>query len=267
MTVPLHSARGPDTAPLREAYATYFASGAYDRRYPRPNPRVLRLVRGLLPAGGHVIDYGCGSGRYLLALGDRVAVGAGYDICPTALARLREGIARRPPWGLVQAIGPDPEALAAHVARHGPADVVLCLFGVLSHVEGRAARRRLLLAIAGMLKPGTGRLVLSVPNRRRRFRGVQRSLPAGTEEIRYVRRFDGGAVELPYRLFDPESLAEELAGAGFELERLVAESLLPETAVARGRLARGVERVAGGLLPAVWGYGLLGVARPYGGHG
>ena len=44
------------------SYEPYFATGAYDRRYPLPNPTVLRLIRRLLPAGGHLVDYGCGSG-------------------------------------------------------------------------------------------------------------------------------------------------------------------------------------------------------------
>ena len=34
---------------VRKPYDLYFASGTYDRRYPRPNPRVLAHVRRLLP--------------------------------------------------------------------------------------------------------------------------------------------------------------------------------------------------------------------------
>ena len=79
-------------APARgvpEAYEHYFASGHYDRRYPRPNPTVLRLIRRELPPGGNVIDFGCGSGRYLLALRGQAGVAAGYDICSAALDAFR----------------------------------------------------------------------------------------------------------------------------------------------------------------------------------
>ena len=267
MNVPTPAGLRPEAAEpvaVARAYEAYFASGAYDRRYPQANPTVLRLIRAELPVGGHVIDYGCGSGRYLLRLGERAAVAAGFDICSAALARFRAGIARQAPPGVVMALGPDPAALEEHVVWHGPADVVLCLFGVLSHIEGRAERRRTLERIAGLLRPG-GRLILSVPNKRRRFRALQRALPGGGDEIRYVRRFADRAVELPYKLFAPGTLRAELAEAGFEVERLMAESLLPETAVARGRLARGIERVIAPLVPATLGYGLIAVARRAGG--
>ncbi|MFO1209650.1 MAG: methyltransferase domain-containing protein [Amaricoccus sp.] len=237
------------------SYEPYFATGAYDRRYPQPNPTVLRLIRRLLPPGGHVIDYGCGSGRYLLPLAGHAGVAAGFDICPAALARLREVA----PAGLA-VLGPEADTVPAHVARHGPADLVLCLFGVLSHVEGRDARQRLLRRLRALLRPGTGRLVLSVPNRRRRFRALQRR--SAGDEIRYVRRFAEGAVELPYKLYEPPTLAAELAAAGFDVERMAAESLLPETAVARSPLLRTLDRLAAPLLPASRGYGLLAVARP-----
>ena len=236
------------------AYEPYFATGAYDRRYPLPNPTVLRLIRRRLPPGGHVIDYGCGSGRYLMALAGGAGIAAGFDICPAALARLRAAA------GPAHVLGPDPGAVDAHVGRHGRADLVLCLFGVLSHVEGQDARHRLLCRLRGLLRPG-GRLVVSVPNRRRRFRALQRRLGGG-DEIRYVRSFADGAVELPYKLFEPASLAAELAAAGFAVERMAAESLLPETAVARSPVLRTLDRIVTPLLPAAHGYGLLAVTRP-----
>ena len=90
MHAPDLSEEGSSPAANAVPYESYFASGHYDRRYPRPNPNVLRLILRGLPPAAHVIDYGCGSGRYLFALRGRVAVAAGYDICTAALARLRE---------------------------------------------------------------------------------------------------------------------------------------------------------------------------------
>jgi tRNA (uracil-5-)-methyltransferase TRM9 len=245
-----------------QEYEFYFASGNYDRRYPRPNSNVLRIARGLLPRGGHLIDFGCGSGRYLMALRHRAGVAAGYDVSATALDLLRAKLARSGN-GSVSILGPDPAALDAHVAEHGRADVVLCLFGVLSHIEGRAARRETLGRIARLLDPARGRLVISVPNRLRRFRREQRALMA--DEIRYSRRFGARAIELPYKLFDPESFRAELREAGFAIERLVAESVVAEAGVARSPVLRTLDRLACPLLPAAWGYGLLAVARPVAG--
>ena len=137
---------------------------------------------------------------------------------------------------------------------------MLCLFGVLAHIEGRAARRATLGRLARLIRPGTGRLVVSVPNRHRRMRREQRA-QAG-EEVRYRRNLGERAVELPYKLFDPESFRAELHDAGFVTERIVAESLLPETGVTRSPVLEGIDRVARPLLPARLGYGLLAVARP-----
>ena len=210
-------------------YETYFASGHYDRRYPVPNPTVLRLIRQRLPQGGHLLDYGCGSGRYLLALRRQAGIAAGFDVCQAALARLRQNIVRAEDAGHVLAIGPDPADIDRHLRRHGPADTVLCLFGVLSHIEGRAERRQTLRHLAGCLKPGTGRLILSVPNRARRFLSEQRAQPGGGGEIRYRRDLGEVSLELSYMLFDLDTLREELEGAGFALEHVGAESLVPES--------------------------------------
>jgi tRNA (uracil-5-)-methyltransferase TRM9 len=252
-------AAAPD-APNVRPYEAYFASGHYDRRYPVANPTVLRLIRQRLPRGGHVLDFGCGSGRYLLALRDHAGIAAGYDVCQAALERLQGNIARGGGAGRICLLGPDPWDIDRHLARHGTADVVLCLFGVLSHIEGRALRRRTLRRLAGCLKPGSGRLILSVPNRARRFRSEQRGHPDG--EIRYVRSLGDLSLELSYKLFDLDSFREELEGAGFALEQVGAESLVPEALVANSPVARASDRMATPFVPAGLGYGLLGVARP-----
>lgn len=246
--------------PVPEAYERYFASGHYDRRYPRPNPTVVRMIRRVLPPGGHLVDFGCGSGRYLLALRRHAGVAAGYDICDAALAAFRRAAAHGAPPAI---LGPDPADLDRHVAGHGGADVVLCLFGVLSHIEGAEARHRTLRRLAGLMAPGTGRLVLSVPNRRRRFRREQRAQGAqASGEIRYRRDLRGLSVALPYKLFDVDGLAAELARAGLVVVEARAESLLPEALVANSGVLRTLDRWLAPLVPASLGYGILALARP-----
>jgi SAM-dependent methyltransferase len=256
---PADTATLPGPASIAREYEVYYRTGNYDRRYPAPNPNVLRFVRNLMPRDAHVVDFGCGSGRYLLALHAQARLATGYDISPTALALVRSRAAERGAANVL-VLGPDPQSLDFHVARHGPADLVLCLFGVLSHIEGAEARRATLARFARLLAPGTGRLVVSVPNRHRRMRREQRAQAAA--EIRYSRRFREGAVELPYKLFDPASFRAELREAGFAIERIVAESLFAETGVTRSPVLRTLERVAAPLLPPSLGYGLLAVARP-----
>jgi SAM-dependent methyltransferase len=223
---------------------------------------VLRRILCELPPAAHVVDFGCGSGRYLLALRDHVAVAAGYDVCAAALERFRQAAARLGSAGHLHAVGPDPGELDRHVGRHGAADVVLCLFGVLSHIEGAGPRAEALRRMTGLLKPGSGRLILSVPNRRRRFRSEQRAQAPADGEIRYMRRLRGMSLAMSYKLFDVDSLRAELARAGLTVETVAAESVVPEALVANSPIMRGFDRLAAPLLPADLGYGILAVARP-----
>lgn len=247
------------TAAMPRPYELYFASGSYDRRYPRPNPRVLAHALRLLRPGSHLIDYGCGSGRYLLALKDHVRLAAGFDISQTALDLLAARLVAT--GGGAHLLGPEPGAVAAHVARHGPADLVLCLFGVLGHVLPEAARSEALAEMRAALAPG-GRLLLSVPNRRRRFRREQRRAgPEARGAISYTRRIAGGSVRLPYQLFDPPRLRAELAASGFAVEGIWPESVLPEAWLLGGVLPALVDGALAPLCPPSWGYGILAEAR------
>ena len=239
---------------VQEPYDAYFASGTYDRRYPRANPRVLAHVRRLVTADAHVIDYGCGSGRYLIPLRPYLRRAAGFDICQTALGLLRARLDAGT-GGAVDVLGPDPDSLSAHVARHGKADLVVCLFGVLSHVTPRAARAKVLARLRGYLRPG-GRMLVSVPNRRRRFAREQRTATAGGQ-IQYRRRIAGGSIRLPYQLFDTATLGAELAAAGYTVEGCWAESVLPEAWLTGGGVADAIDAGLTPLCPPRWGYGIL----------
>ena len=241
---------------LQQAYEQYHASGHYDQRYPQPNPRVMQLIRAHLPQQGHVLDFGCGSGRYLLPLLDQAGRLIALDNSAAALARLAE---RLPPDAapvhMLTSVGP---TLEAHIERHGPLDLALCLFGVLAHIAPTAERQRVLQQIRRSLRAGDGYLLLSVPNRYRRF--WWRQLRTGAQ-VRYQRQLQGTTIALDYQLFAARTLRHELQQAGFVLEHLHAESMLPESWVARWPRVRPLDRWLCRLLPASWGYGLLAVAR------
>jgi SAM-dependent methyltransferase len=239
---------------IQNPYDVYFASGSYDQRYPRPNPRVLARVRRLLTPSSHVIDYGCGSGRYLVPLRPHLGRAAGYDICETALGLLQQRLSAAM-GAPVAVLGPDPDHLSDHVGRHGKADLVLCLFGVLAHVTPRAARAEVLARLRTLLRPG-GRLLVSVPNRHRRFAREQREAAPGGE-IRYRRAIAGGSICLPYQLFDPTMLAGEMMAAGYEVEGVWAESVLPEAWLTGGGPAGVIDAGLTALCPPRWGYGIL----------
>lgn len=255
---PQEADRAAPTDRLSAAYEYYFSSGAYDERYPVPNVNVLNRILALLPPGGHVIDYGCGSGRYLFPLRRKAGRVAGYDVSTAALDLLRQRAADEG-WPDLAVLGPDPDSLEAHTGQHGQADLVLCLFGVLGHIVDFEDRHAALRRMAGLLKPGTGRLILSVPNRWRRFY-VEQMRAASDGQVAYKRLMNGASVDMHYQLFGPVRLRQELGAAGLRLESLSAESLFSESMIARSSAARAAENVVRPLLPAIAGYGLLAVA-------
>jgi hypothetical protein len=112
-----------------------------------------------------------------------------------------------------------------------------------------------------MLRPG-GKLLLTVPSRRRRFLAEQRHcaplVEAGVLEpgdILYRRDGADGSVELYYHLFTPTELTEELAAAGFVQPRLSAESMLPERGAIAGTAGGLVDGLLRRLCPLPLAYG------------
>lgn len=246
-------------AQTRASYQAYFASGSYDRRYPAPNRAMWRRILTMITPDACVLDFGCGSGRYLLRLRGRVARATGFDVSVAALDVLRAD-PRADGWDDLYVLGPDPEELDAHIAADGPVDLVLCLFGVLGHITDAGARAEALSRLKAALAPGTGRLLISVPNRARRFRAEQAAQQALDGLIHYKRPTDGAPVQLHYQLFDPARLRGELEAAGLRVHVMGCESVLPENWLLHSALARMVDAVLTPLCPTRWGYGIFAEA-------
>jgi SAM-dependent methyltransferase len=245
---PLSLALVPD---LAAAYDHYYGSGLYDVRYPRPNQAMVEAILNALPPSGTgaVLDFGCGNGRYLPLLLSRPGLSVtGYDISHEAITscgrRFRDHAATRRLRLICGEFTALQEALEA-----ASQDTVLLMFGVLGHIRGRGRRIATLRALRELMRPG-GKMLLTVPSRRRRFLAEQRQCAPLVEsgalepgDILYRRAGADGPVDLYYHLFNPADLTEELAAAGFVRPRLSAESMLPE----RGAIAG----MAGGLIDGV----------------
>ncbi len=116
----------PDMA---ESYDAYFASGLYQRRYPRPNRRTLRVLEKLLPEGGGLIDYGAGEGRYCLTLArSRAAKVVAVDISAVARAHLRERVAAEGLSDRIAVTDAEGAAYEALIPRRASFDVALLGF-------------------------------------------------------------------------------------------------------------------------------------------
>jgi SAM-dependent methyltransferase len=256
---------------LASAYDRYFGSGLYETRYPRPNRAMEAAIRAVLPGvqgePGTVLDFGCGTGRYLPLLLARPGLSVtGYDISREAIGVCRLRFRQPAESGRLRLVCGDLPVLQEAVAP-GSQDLVLMMFGVLGHVSGRAQRVATLRTMHGLLRPG-GRLLVTVPSRLRRFRAEQRNCAQRVAEgrlepgdILYRRQDAGGAVALFYHLFTLPELAGELAEAGFGRPRFSAESVLPERAAIAGLLGRMADAVLRAACPVPLAYGFAALVE------
>lgn len=219
---------------------------------PAENPVVLERVLACLPAGGRVLDVGCGSGALLARLAGRAGFRAGVEVsavAAAAAAAVADEVVNRP-------VG---EELPFPPASF---DVVVCA-DVLEHVADPAAA---LAAGASRCRPG-GAVVVSVPNvaywqaRLRLLRGVWRYEPTGL--------FDSGHL----RFLTRATLLELVEGCGLRVESVVPARLPDVAPHVLARLPRPLRpaaarswSVAGNVLarrwPALFAYQLVCTARP-----
>lgn len=257
---------GPD---MGRSYDSYFATGLYKRRYPGPNRRVLARAERLIPRGGRFLDYGVGDGRYCVPLvRRRAATAIAFDISAGALAALEANSGPLVEEGRIRPVGTHLRDLEVEIARSGPVDLVLAAFGVLGHVRGRRQRVALLQSFRTMLKPG-GRVLVGLPNARRRFRREQHlcspEVGAGRLErgdILYSRSSGDERIELYYHLYDADEVRAEAGAAGFTIDEMTAESLLPERAVVSRPLLGRLDDLACAIAPVGLAYGFLVTLSP-----
>ncbi|HYD32802.1 MAG TPA: class I SAM-dependent methyltransferase [Azospirillaceae bacterium] len=252
-------------------YERYFESGDYARRYPDVNRNTLSVI--LAHGGGtarRILDFGCGNGRYALALLERTAAHlTGFDVTPAALAEFGRRLRHGPYRHRVEIASGSLEALDEVAAF----DVVLALFGVLGHISGRDNRIDTLKRLRRSMNGPDGRLILSVPSvyrrRPREFLAASLRRAAGhgapdeeAGDIVFRRHIDGADMEFHYHLYTPARLRLELEAAGFRLLELRPESVLPEWFITQWPAVQGVERAVLPLLPSALGYGIIAVAEP-----
>lgn len=261
---------------MRNTYDRYFQSHGYRERYPVPNPATLDYVlrHGALRAA-HILDFGCGNGRYALALLARTGARlTGFDISESSLQEFVHCLQGTPYEERVTIVGGDLFKLGGTGIETGY-DLVLMLFGVLSHLGDRATRIDTLRRLRERMRPG-GRLILSVPSLYRRrpmelcrhacARRLGRARPPQHEagNIYFVRHVHGERLRFFYHLYTVPRLRNELRMAGFILRDWEAESVFPEWWLMRSpRLQRLDRRLSGWIAPSL-GYGIRALAEPLG---
>ncbi|WP_158244254.1 class I SAM-dependent methyltransferase [Trinickia dabaoshanensis] len=256
---------------MADTYDRYFQNDGYRARYPRPNPATLEyLLRNGAADAERILDFGCGNGRYALALLARSnAEITAYDISAASLAQFENALSHTPFGERVRLI----HGNWSRLGRSPRYDMILMLFGVLSHLGDRATRVAALKRMRGLLG-AHGRLVVSVPSALRRrprellkwslARRMHVALPPLSESgnIYFTRHIDGQPLTFFYHLYSPRQLRGELSEAGYAVQACEAESLLPEWWIAQSRALSGLDRLAARILPPAFGYGIRALAVP-----
>ncbi len=115
------------------------------------------------PAPGRIIDLGCGTGRLTLALGQR-----GYQVLAVDLSAEMLNVVAHKAKVVGADLGRIPRLQANLVQLDCLADAsfdyAACLFSTLGMIQGAAPRRRFLMHVRRILRPG-GVFVLHVHNR------------------------------------------------------------------------------------------------------
>jgi tRNA (uracil-5-)-methyltransferase TRM9 len=269
-------ATAPKRAPIAESYDHYYGSGLYDTRYPRPNPPTWRSALRIARTSSRILDFGAGSGRYTLPLVHATnAFVCAYDISADACRALELQAAAADIGTQRLLITGDPDAARAA----GPYDLAVALFGVLSHIEERDNRIDILRSIRSVLSP-EGQLLLTVPHALRRFplhasSDDRRNGPSGAPSRRlrarryfpsarpvvYRHHVEHQARPFPYYLYSRRELTAELSAAGFALDVLESDSILPERRLVRTSALVPVDDLLCRLLPSWAGYGLRAICR------
>ncbi|WP_424627551.1 class I SAM-dependent methyltransferase [Bradyrhizobium sp. SYSU BS000235] len=120
--------------------------------------QVLPTVAGAVPAGGRVLDIGCGFGGFVLAARVLGLDAYGIEIAPFEVEFARQRLSRAQPQDDAKVVYRQGDALAL-VAEEGTFDAIT-LWNVLEHIGDGDA---LLTLAARLLKPG-GVIFIICPN-------------------------------------------------------------------------------------------------------
>ena len=259
------------TVALTELYDSYYLSGEYRHRYPKPNRSTLEfLLKHGAATATRILDFGCGNGRYALPLLQRTnAQVVGFDISQAAINEFA-GYLRDSPLAARATLFCGNAGLLDKQQRY---DLIMLLFGVLSHVGERADRIMTLKQMRRLLAHD-GTLILSVPSVFRRrprnllYAAVKRASGTATKSqkepgnIFFIRSIADARRQLFYHLYSLKGLKEELHEAGFALRVRTPESFLPEWMITQSDLLGKIDAALLPLLPSSLGYGIRVAADP-----
>lgn len=186
------------------------------------------VLKQELPAGGRILDAGCGTGRHLLFLERNGFEGYGLDLSPHFLQIARKKLqCAGLPARLRQAdiLYPPADLLPPPLRYHG----IILMFSVLGMVQGATNRRDVLFALKKWLEPN-GVLVAHVHNRQfsaslimeklQRLKGIIPRLHGLEEGDRIIKNYRG-LQDLYLHTFTLRELRELLHSAELRIRSLI----------------------------------------------
>lgn len=253
-------------------YDQYFSSQLYNTRYPYPNQSNLAIIINETQKNGkHILDFGCGSGRYTVPLLEQIDANiVAYDISQEAISELILRCPQQIEKGRLWPVCGDLSMLINTLNQREKFDLAIMMFGVLGHIFSHAARQETLLSIRNSLRY-KGRLIVTVPNITRRFFKQQALAKPLVQQgllepgdIYYHRSAGTIDIKMYYHLFTLDELTRDLEQAGFHIAYVGPESILPESGVVKSRTARWLDRVLTSIIPLRYAYGFLVIAEVIG---
>jgi len=138
-----------------DVYAAGLLTRALDPTLQPPEVRAwmraeLDELDALIPRGASVIDVGCGTGRHLLGLRDRLALGVGVDYEMRYIVEAHRGAGGGPPHFVI--------ADATAIPLLGPFDFAICLTNTWGTMSDKAGVLREMRRVT----PGPHRRILTV---------------------------------------------------------------------------------------------------------
>jgi D-alanine-D-alanine ligase len=208
------------------------------------------LAHAAIPAGGRLLDVGCGPGRHSLELVRRGYRVLGIDPSAAMLAVARQGAS-----GII----PPPKFRQARAQvfqlsdDEPPFDAAICLFTSLGQIDEQGENTSLVYNVFEALRPGA-KFIIEVPQRKWVLKNLETSQRFGTDthytDIQRVLDTQGKSVSetftvvslgeqktflLRYRLFERETLNALLENAGFQVPMIYggydASVLTPESPI------------------------------------
>ncbi len=192
-----------DTKAVYDEIAPHFS-----QTRAHPWPEVTAFLDGVDGAVG--VDIGCGNGRHLAVLADRVGQAIGIDVSPALLAIARERLARRPSL----LVG---DATALPIATNSVA--VGLYIATVHHLPTRQLRRRSFDELARVLAPDGTALVSAWSTAHDRFDRTDSfettldwTLPSGETVSRF------------YHITTPDAFRAELADSALTVTEMEVSS-------------------------------------------